>query len=152
MNWLNREDRYQFAIAITGGVALLVSTLLIGVLFFSAVMARVAQGQDHYIGHHYAQVDPKIRQWFQDQKSPQGHPCCSIADGTFAEEDIRDGKYWVRFVAQTRDGERAVDWMQVPDSAVILAPNFHGRPAVWYFWNEDDQSWSVRCFIAGAKI
>jgi hypothetical protein len=42
----------------------------------------------------YAQVDPKIRQWFRNQLSPKtGGNCCNEADGVYAEEDIRGEHY-----------------------------------------------------------
>ena len=56
-----------------------------------------APAREHYPGQ-YAQLDPAISQWFKDQQVPgKGYPCCSDADGTKAEEDIRDGHLWTRF-------------------------------------------------------
>jgi hypothetical protein len=46
----------------------------------------------------YNSVAPEVRQWFRAQKSPKtGGLCCNEADGTYAEEDIRNGVYWTRF-------------------------------------------------------
>jgi hypothetical protein len=48
-------------------------------------------------GQYYS-VSPEVRQWFRAQKSPKtGALCCNEADGTYAEEDIRNGVYWTRF-------------------------------------------------------
>ena len=62
----------------------------------------------------YSNVSPEIRQWFREQKSPRtGAPCCNEADGTYAEEVIRDGVYWTRF--KETNGE----WIPVPVDVVI---------------------------------
>jgi hypothetical protein len=64
-------------------------------------------------------VDPQVRQWFREQKSPKtGGYCCNESDGTYAEEDIRDGHYWTRF--EQSDGK----WIPVPMkslSATLIA-------------------------------
>jgi hypothetical protein len=101
----------------------------------------------------WAQSSPADQQWFRSQKVPggmqKGVSCCDIADGTFAEEDIRNGgEYWVRY--RTQEGVD-VDWQRVPDEAVIRdAPNKFGRAVVWYYHINGKPA--VRCFIAGAGI
>jgi hypothetical protein len=40
----------------------------------------------------YTNVSSEVREWFRTQKSPKtGGLCCNEADGTYAEEDIRNG-------------------------------------------------------------
>ena len=106
-----------------------------------------APAREHYLGQ-YAQVDPAIGDWFKGQQVPnKGYPCCSEADGTKAEEDIRDGHLWTRFFYTSYDytgveeGEDAKvtenldsGWMEVPDDAIIRdgKPNPMGGPVVWY--------------------
>jgi hypothetical protein len=64
----------------------------------------------------YNSVSPEVRQWFRSQKSPKtGGLCCNEADGTYAEEDIRNGVYWTRF--ELTGGE----WIAVPADVVIKA-------------------------------
>src|SRR5271167_766227 len=80
----------------------------------------------------YAQLSPAERQWFYNQQVPggpsKGTRCCSISDGTYAQEDIRDGHYWVNFHYRPDQGgfddggtpvEMESGWMEVPDEAVI---------------------------------
>lgn len=114
-----------------------------------------------------AQLDPEEQQWFSQQYIPRGEhkggSCCSLADGTYAQEDIRydekgEGHYWTRFhygrynyLQQWKDiGES--DWMQVPDDAVINdKPNRHGSPAVWYYFDNQDKV-MIRCYAPGVGI
>lgn len=125
-------------------------TILPLLLLFAAIQANA---REQYPGQ-YAEVDPSTRQWFRDQKIPGTQRlCCSESDGVYAEEDIREGHYWARFVAvQHNDGapptEVASGWMQVPDAAVIRDPNRHGAPVVWWGWQN---GLFIRCFSPGAK-
>jgi hypothetical protein len=105
-------------------------------LFFAPALAR-DNGQ-------YENVSPEVRQWFQSQKSPlTGILCCDEADGTFAEEDIRDGHYWVRWV-------KGQDWQAVPDQVVIREPNRHGAPVVW--WEPQGLKYKIRCYAPGSGM
>lgn len=90
--------------------------------------------------------------WFRAQVVPGTHtPCCDIADGVPAEEDIREGHYWVRFKIEGQ----TIPWMPVPDKAIITdVVNKRGTPLVWYStWAGQDESQviNINCFIAGAK-
>ena len=93
----------------------------------------------------YNQVAPEIRQWFRDQKSPKtGMICCSEADGSEAQEDIRDGHYW------TTSPAVAPNWYQVPDEVVIKDPNKVGPPVVWVYYERGEVR--IRCYIPGGKV
>ena len=93
----------------------------------------------------YNQVAPEIRQWFRDQKSPKtGMICCSEADGSEAQEDIRDGHYWTTWPAV------APNWYQVPDEVVIKDPNKVGHPVVWVYYERSEVR--IRCYIPGGKV
>src|SRR5436189_5066054 len=77
----------------------------------------------------YNSVSPEVRQWFRAQKSPKtGGLCGNEADGAYAEEDIRDGRYWTRF--ELTKGE----WIQVPEDVVIKDPNRNGAPVAWWYF------------------
>ena len=100
----------------------------------------------------YAQMyTPEERRWFNNQLVPggpmKGGRCCSIADGEYAEEDIRcdqnECHYWTRFTEHP-------DWMMVPDELVITTPNKRGKPTVW--WGKDSGNGQVfiRCYAVGA--
>lgn len=106
----------------------------------------------------YAQVDPATRKWFQDQKVPGSEvPCCSLADGTYAEEDFHDNAYYVKFRWHVDYGNEQHDfdtpnWVEVPDKAVIKGPNHQGAPVIWYQWQPDTATFEgfsvkIRCFI-----
>ena len=106
----------------------------------------------------YADLDPKQKQWFRDQKIPggtKGETCCSEADGTFAEEDIRDGQYWTRYrpkiwVHGTSVEGELTAWEPVPPNALLDTPNHNGLAVVWYYYN--DGKLTIRCFAPGVKM
>lgn len=85
----------------------------------------------------YKDVPPDIRNWFKSVRSPNGIPCCDIADGrrtVWRPASIPPGGYEV-FV----DGE----WLPVPPEAIVLgARNPTGDSIVWL--RPDKQ---VRCFV-----
>jgi len=104
----------------------------------------------------WAQVDPAEREWFRSQTAPNSKiPCCSEADGTYAEEDIRDGHYWTRFAWHYSPNgvqpeiEMHSDWMEVPDEVVIKDSNRHGAPVVWWV---KDYKLRIRCYAPGAGL
>lgn len=117
----------------------------------------------------YAQLDPLDQQWFSQQNIPgTDKSCCSAADGAKAEETLCPGSndiacpagevgYWARFhISQPFDEESGtsgleldVDWMRVPDAAVLSSSNRHGVPVVWW-WFENGKP-AIRCYAPGAK-
>ena len=69
-------------LALLAALALFACAALILATPFSPVSAR-DDGQ-------WQNVDPQVRKWFREQKSPKtGSLCCDESDGTYAEEDIR---------------------------------------------------------------
>jgi hypothetical protein len=92
----------------------------------------------------YMNVDPNVRQWFKNQRSPHGVPCCDVADGHQTEYDMRpDNHYWVPI-----EGE----WRQVPSEAVIYnAGNPVGEAIVWYVRQGPDAVY-IRCFVPGGGV
>lgn len=117
------------------------------------VFAFVLPAQSHW-REEYAQASPQEQKWFNDQTIPGSKTrCCNDSDGTYAEQDIRNGHYWAKFTAVSfgEDGSKystIVDWMQVPDGAVIHDPNRHGAPVVWWYWN--GVGWGIKCYAPGA--
>ena len=99
----------------------------------------------------YDSVDSVTRKWFREQKSPKtGGLCCNEADGEQVEEDIRDGKYWIRSsktVENAKIWRKQTEWMLVPDDVVIKEPNKFGRPVAWYAFLQGNLQ--VRCFAPG---
>jgi hypothetical protein len=109
----------------------------------------------------YAQMNPLEQQWWKDQHNPTTKiNCCSNADGTYAEEDIRDGHYWTKFKYRVSgdsgaEVEKTSDWMEVPTDTILdTTPNIHGAPAVWWGVNYPTGGTPtpfIRCFAPGAK-
>jgi hypothetical protein len=86
---------------------------------------------------------PELNGWLESLHSGKG-PCCDGSDAKRldnTEWDTKDGHYRV-FI----DGE----WVEVPDEAVIGAPNRANRAMVWPQYQDGHPK--VRCFIAGAEI
>lgn len=69
-------------------------------------------------------VDPKIRKWFEQMRSPQGKPCCSYADGHRTEYDMKENRYWIP-INQV--------WTPIPPEVVIYDQgNPFQEAVVWY--------------------
>ncbi len=110
------------------------------------IFGWAVQARELYPGQ-YDSVDPKIRQWFQSQRSPSGMLCCSRADGVYAEEDIRGTHYWTRW----RINDVLTDWQQVPEETVIYnSGNPNGSAVVWYWFA--DGAPRIRCFVPGGGV
>ena len=69
-------------------------------------------------------VNPKVRKWFEEMKSPQGKLCCSYADGHRTEYDMKENQYWIPINEV---------WTPVPPDVVI---HDQGNPfmeaVAWY--------------------
>lgn len=89
------------------------------------------------------------KDWFSRQKSPNGNPCCSMADGVPAEWDLKSGHY---FVFDEISSENHV-WREVPEDVVIKGEtNPTGRAVVWYMPGRDPEGRrGIRCFIPGPE-
>jgi hypothetical protein len=87
----------------------------------------------------YKDVPADIRAWFKSVKSPQGIPCCDIADGHRTDYDMRENNYWVPIEGK---------WMQVPPEAVLKdLGNPTGDAVVWY--SLYGETVYIRCFVPG---
>lgn len=111
-----------------------------------ALLAVAATARDN---GQWAQSSPALRNWFKSQKSPAtGAYCCDESDGTFAEEDIREGAYWTRCPTDSKCPIK--DWMPVPAEVVIHDPNRNGAPVVW--WLFQDGKPQIRCYAPGGGV
>lgn len=90
----------------------------------------------------YQNVDPKIRDWYKSVRSPNGIPCCDIADGhsiTWRPSQVSGYEFEVLIEE---------NWIPVPPEAVIKGiPNPTGSAVVWYIKYND--MIHIRCFILG---
>lgn len=112
---------------------------LILALAFAAVSAFALPGPK------WAQVDPAIHDWIMTLHAKgTGYLCCDLTDGETTQQDIRmgaDGQ--VHWFAYVDDG-----WIEVPDEALVVAPNLLGRPIVWTIRYGGQVH--VTCFLPGA--
>jgi hypothetical protein len=97
-------------------------------------------------GQKWAQVDPVMHDWIMTLHAKgSGYWCCDLADGELTQQDIRKGAdgevHWFVFV----DAE----WQEVPDEAIVEAPNKIGRPIVWAT-HYGPQQVHINCFLPGA--
>ena len=70
----------------------------------------------------FGNVPPDVRTWFKAVKSPNGIPCCEIADGDPTDHDMRENQYWASI-----NGE----WMVVPAETVVDNEDPTGQAVVW---------------------
>lgn len=96
---------------------------------------------------HYA-ISKDMHNWFMTLQSGKG-PCCADADGNVVQDadwDSHDGHYRVRL-----DGK----WVDVPDEAVIKAPNLYGPTMVWPMIASPyggPVRTDIRCFMPGSMM
>jgi hypothetical protein len=86
----------------------------------------------------YANSNPELKAWFEGLRSGKG-PCCSDADW-----ESHNGHYRVHIPNNT--GE--MEWVDVPDEAVITEPNRIGRTMVWPIRGYIGMT--IRCFMPGS--
>ncbi len=93
--------------------------------------------------------DSALHEWFESLASGRGL-CCSYADGLAVEDvdwETKDGHYRVRLPENA--GSKVMIWVDVPNDAIITAPNKIGRTVVWPVYNDFYPDVSIRCFMPG---
>lgn len=119
---------------------------LIGVLAATAMVTSPVVGRDP----QGLYKESPLRDWFEHLASRKG-PCCSFADGyVVADADWQtttDGKHY-RVRVPLSAGDTQMDWVDVPDEAVITEPNRAGRTMVWPLYGNGGAS--IRCFMPGS--
>lgn len=94
-----------------------------------------------------------LKPWFDSLRSGKGL-CCSDADGSAlsdADWETRGGKFFVHVPtrpAASAGEQPAMEWVEVPEDAVITEPNRVGRTMVWPIYGY--QGLSIRCFLPGS--
>ncbi len=125
-----RRHRTMNGIGKTSHIRTALVTLSV-VLFAAASQAR-DYGQYRHVAHD-------IKTWIENLTDDKGIPCCATADGVVPDAwEIGPGHYRVRIYSA---------WLDVPDAAVIKAPNRLGHTVVWIDASEDVMG--VRCFLPG---
>lgn len=108
------------------------------------LLVESARAHDH---GQFGQYSEARDQWLRQQTNPKtSMHCCTQADASLVEEDIREGAYWIRW------GQ--FDWVRVPDNAVLPYPNPRGEPVVWWApqWKDNKMSPLIRCYSPGSGI
>ena len=123
--------------------------LLLAVLCVAAIIALLFSiniSPAHDLDGRYA-ASP-LRPWFDKLASGKGL-CCSFADGYAVEDadwETKDGHYRVRIPKVANGSE--LEWVDVPEDAVITEPNRAGRTMVWPLYGYEGES--IRCFMPGS--
>ena len=119
--------------------------VFVAVLAIVSALLAASLSHAHDRDGRYAQQNPELHKWFEGLRSGKG-PCCSDADGTAisdADWEGHDGHYRVHIPNNT--GE--IEWVDVPDEAVITEPNRIGRTMVWPIHGY--LGMTIRCFMPG---
>jgi hypothetical protein len=104
---------------------------------------------------HFAEAEahmkdkPELNSWFNGLASGKGN-CCSFADGYVVEDvdwESKDGHYRVQIQNKAIPGN-PMQWVDVPDDAVITEPNRAGPTMVWPIYGY--LGMSIRCFLPGS--
>ena len=127
---------------------------LIAFSLFALVLASSAFSHVHEgpFPPQFAEAAPEVKNWLRSQKNPQkpGENCCNEKDGLDAQEDVKDGHYRVLLPREAYPKGETPYWVDVPDDAVIKAPNLAYVPVAWY-WHLNGRV-MIRCFAPGAKL
>ena len=94
---------------------------------------------------------PELNSWFTGLHSGKGY-CCDGSDALSIEDadwDSKDGHYRVRIDVSRETDKTDMEWVDVPDDAVITEPNKYGRALVWPIYGYVGVS--IRCFLPGAE-
>lgn len=104
---------------------------------FSVILITApSQAGDH---GQYRHISHDITTWIENLTDAKGVPCCSGADGMVPSAWVIGPRHY-RVKIQGA-------WLDVPDRAVIKAPNRLGHPVVWI--GDDGEAVTVRCFLPG---
>jgi hypothetical protein len=158
--------------------AALASVILAAVILTAALMLLAGQsyGRTLYPGQ-WAQYSPEERTWFKAMKSPNGVPCCDVADGhrttwRSGPVDTEHSGYLVPIQFEAPpivhdDESEAIGqlpnetptppeptWISVPPEAVVndpRNPNPTGDAIVWYVMQRGLEKVHIRCFVVGSS-
>lgn len=117
----------------------------------------MAYSATHYAGE-WDNIPENQRTWFRNVHSPQGVPCCDIADGHRTDWEQRADGYYVP-VPQCVELDIKCAWLKVPPEAVVQnAGNPTGDAVIWYVdygqygSSYNGQRYFIRCFVPGNGV
>lgn len=117
-------------------------------LLLGAAIASAEARWSVQLAAEWGDVPANIRSWFRSVRSPNGVPCCDMADGHRTDYEVRSTGYWVPI-----GGEM----VRVPDEAVVYnAGNPIGDAIVWYVPQTPTEAnptrFYIRCFVPGGGV
>jgi hypothetical protein len=121
--------------------------LVIFTFFFLLAMMCFAFAHDH--------EHPELNDWFMHLQSGKG-PCCDGSEALHVAdvdwESVNDPAkpdvhYRVRLDVSPTMSQVDMEWIDVPDEAVVTEPNRDGRTLVWPM--RGYMGTTVRCFMPG---
>jgi hypothetical protein len=125
---------------------------VIKLIVFSALLAvsscAIPIHSKAFDNGQYKDVDPKVRAWFKGIRSPNGVPCCDVADG--------HSTIWRQSKTEGHEFDVPIEgvWVPVPDEVIVRnSHNPTGETIVWYTKQYQDQgakNWYIRCFVLGS--
>jgi hypothetical protein len=136
---MNSEHRDLIQVACASALLMLLVVLMMFGL-------KAAFGADN--GQIPPNVPDNIRSWFKSVRSPNGVPCCDIADGhrttwRAVAETEEDSGYEVPIGDQ---------WVPVPKRAIVYnAGNPVGEAIVWYT-QQGTAAPYIRCFVPDGGV
>ncbi len=101
------------------------------------LFAPAANSRELYPGQ-YAQFSDEERAWFRGVRSPNGVPCCDVADGHLTSYETRGDVFLVPIEGELRPVP--------PESVVQHSRNPTGEAVVWYI-KQGSGSYFIRCFV-----
>jgi hypothetical protein len=110
-------------------------------------LVSVFYSHDAVLAHDHEH--PELNKWFESLKSGKG-PCCDGSDAVHVADpdwEAKNGHYRVRIDVSTETGKVDMEWIDVPDEAVITEPNLSGHTLVWPL--RSYLGVTVRCFMPG---
>ena len=119
-------------------------------LWLCLVGGLISAAFSHDAVHAHDHEHLELNKWFDSLKSGKG-PCCDGTDAVHVADpdwETKDGHYRVRIDVSSEKGKVDMEWLDVPDEAVITEPNRIGRAMVWPI--KGYLGVSIRCFMPGS--
>jgi hypothetical protein len=116
------------------------------ITFISLIVLALAISQ----AYPHDKERPDLDDWFNHLQSRKGL-CCHDHDGTPLHDldwDMKNGHYRVRLDVSKEAGKIDMQWIEVPEEAIVTEPNKAGHAMVWYY--NGYNGLVVRCFMPGS--
>lgn len=130
-----------------------VDGFLVGLMFLLviliALVVRPALAADN---GQFENVPDNIRSWFKSVRSPNGVPCCDIADGHHTTwRATSDGSYEAP-IRNPEDPEGSDHWYTVPPEAIVYNQGNPNEDAIVWYVRQGTNVYFIRCFVPGGGV